>query len=130
MNHNSHSIALSLAQQNYVECISDAVSHHGHAHVSALAEQLGVSKPSVVQMIARLVELDMVKRHDAEVLLSAAGQKVAKELGSRHALLRDFMVQQLGMSPKIAETEACRMEHAVSPVFVRALRSFREEGTG
>ena len=126
---NSNSSSLSLTQQNYVECISDAESQHGHAHVSALAEQLAVSKPSVVQMIARLVELDMVKRHDVEVLLTPAGRKLAKELDGRHALLRDFMVEQLGMPPKVAETEACRLEHAVSPVFVRALRDFREELT-
>jgi DtxR family Mn-dependent transcriptional regulator len=118
---------LSLAQQNYVECIADAEARHGHAHVSLLAEELEISKPSVVEMLGRLLESKIVRRQDKEVVLTATGRRIARELGGRHALLRDFMVKELRMERRTADADACRMEHVVSPSFVRSLRRFRED---
>ena len=121
--------ALSLKQQAYVETIGEMVENHGHAHVSVLAERLGVSKPSVVQMLGRLSKLGIVKREGTEVLLTAAGRRLANSLGDKHALLREFMVNELGMDQKTADTDACRLEHVVSPAFVRKLRRFHNELT-
>lgn len=113
---------LSVAQERYVERIADAEKDHGHAHVSLLADTLGVTKPSVVQMTARLIEMGIVKRKEKEVTLTQLGQRLASALHGRHALLQDFMEHELGMDVKAANKEACRLEHVVSPGFVRGLR--------
>lgn len=115
---------LSAAQEGYVEYIADAEKEHGHAHVSVLADSLGVTKPSVVQMTARLVEMGIVRRREKEVTLTTIGKRLAAELHGRHALLQDFMDHELGMDAKAASQEACRLEHVVSPAFVRGLRRF------
>lgn len=117
-------LGLSMAQESYVECIADAEAHHGHAHVSLLAGELGITKPSVIQMTARLVAQGIAKRNDKEITLTSQGRRIAGELHGRHALLQEFMIEQLGMEAKAANTEACRLEHAVSPAFVRGLRAF------
>lgn len=98
---------------------------HGHAHVSGLARDLGVSKPSVVQMLARLSDAGVVRKQSLEITLSAAGTQVAREMEDSQALLQDFMVRELGMHRKAAADDACRMEHAVSPAFVQSLRRYR-----
>ena len=121
---------LSAAQERYVECIADAEKDHGHAHVSRLADTLGVTKPSVVQMTTRLIELGIVRRKEKEVTLTQLGQRLACELHGRHALLQTFMEGTLDMDGKTANQEACRLEHVVGPSFMRGLRSYlkkREE---
>ncbi|NQT94602.1 MAG: metal-dependent transcriptional regulator [Lentisphaerae bacterium] len=116
---------LTLKQQAYVETISDMERQHGHAHVSGLARDMGVSKPSVVQMLDRLGSAGVVRKEAKEIMLSAAGLRIARALGDSQALLQDFMIHELGMNRKTAAEDACRMEHVVSPAFVQSLRRHR-----
>ena len=118
---------LSLKQQAYVEAIAQEENRHGHAHVSLLARELGVSKPSVVQMLGRLVELGIVRRKNSEAMLTGTGRRLAGELSGRHSLLFEFMVNELGMDRKTADADACRIEHVVSPAFVRSLRHLHKK---
>lgn len=120
------SLDLSLAQESYIEAIDELVREHGHAHVTDLARKLSVSKPSVVQMIERLARAGTVDKSGVTAVLSRKGREIAQELGNRHTLLRDFMINELGMDETTAELDACRMEHVVSGVFVRRLRQFLE----
>ena len=116
---------LSLKQESYIEVIGEMERRHGHAHVTELARELGVSKPSVVQMLRRLADAGVVTE-GKEITLSEEGQRTWKELGDRHSLLQDFMITDLGMDRRIASEDACRMEHIVSPTFMRSLRHFRK----
>ena len=113
---------LSVAQERYVECIADAERTHGHAHVSLLADELDVKKPSVVQMTARLEKKGIVKRKEKEVTLTQLGHDIAHDLQGRHALLQDFLEKMLQMKTRDANQEACRLEHVVSSDFMRGLR--------
>ena len=113
---------LTQKQQTYVEVIAELQERHDHAHVSHIAEELAVSKPSVVQMLDRLVALKVVRRQQHEVVLTNAGHRLSQELSRRHALLRDFMVHHLGMTERAADADACRIEHVVSSAFVTRLR--------
>jgi DtxR family Mn-dependent transcriptional regulator len=44
----------------------------------------------------------------------------------RHRLLRKFLIEVLGVNPRIAEKDACLMEHVVSPQTMEKLVSFLE----
>ena len=112
---------LSIAQERYVEAILDAEEHHGHAHVTLLADELKVKKPSVVQMTARLEQKGMVKRMGKAVTLTAKGKRVGLALQGRHAALQRFMQENLGMALKQANEEACRLEHVVSERFMQGI---------
>ena len=115
---------LSAAQERYVECIADAEKHHGHEHITLLADKMGVKKPSVVQMVERLTSEGVIERQGREIVLTAAGKKIAGDLDGKHAVLEEFMVRHLGMSGAEANREACQMEHVVSECFLKYLRAY------
>jgi Mn-dependent DtxR family transcriptional regulator len=116
---------VTLKQQMYIEVIHELERDHGHAHVSEIARSLGVSKPSVVQMLGRLEEAGWIKRAHRDITLTRGGRKIAGELDDRQAVLHRFMVTHLGMDARQAEQEACRLEHVVSSAFLAGLRQLR-----
>ncbi len=115
---------ISAAQESYIECIAEAESLHGHAHISTLADELGITKPSVVQMTAKLVKQGIAKRHHKEITLTESGRRIATMLCGCHKLLYNFMVKQLEMDKTTADKEACYLEHIVSKEFIQGLRAF------
>ena len=83
---------------------------------SALARDLGVSAPSVSEMVLRLVELGFVTRRPrGEVLLTDAGRTVGTTVVRRHRLWERFLTDVLGLPWENVHAEACRLEHATSP---------------
>ncbi|MBL7076794.1 MAG: metal-dependent transcriptional regulator [Kiritimatiellae bacterium] len=121
---------ITLKQQMYIEIIGELESKHGHAHVSEIARLLDVSKPSVVQMLERLKEASLIKRVHKDILLTAAGRRIAGELDDRQTVLHEFMVAVLGMDARQASEEACQLEHIVSPAFLAGLRHLNARPTG
>ena len=112
---------LSLPQQNYVEAIAALIQQHGHAHAAEVARALKVRKPSVTEAVSRLVDLGFARRQGQEILLTARGRGVARELTDRHETLRRFMADTLGMGAREADDAACRLEHSAGPEFVGRL---------
>ena len=80
-----------------------------------LAQRLGISSPSVSEMVGRLVSQGLVE-HDRYrgQQLTKEGRKVALELVRHHRLLEMFLVQVLGYSWDEVHEEAERLEHVIS----------------
>lgn len=93
--------------------------------VTALARRLGVSKPTVVAALAALERRGLV-RHEryGGVELTAAGRRQATETDRRHRLVRTFLARVLGVNDDVAEQDACRIEHNLSPETVSRLVAF------
>ena len=53
-------------------------------------------------------------------------ESIALDVVRRHETLRDFFTKVLGLSPDVADAEACRMEHATSPAVLDRLVKFVE----
>lgn len=115
---------LSASVEDYLKAIW-LVAGKGSASTNALAEQLGVSAPSVSGMLARLQEQDLV-RHERYrgVRLTARGQREALRLMRRHRLIETFMTLHLGYRWDEVHHEAERLEHAVSDRFAERLDAF------
>ncbi|CVI64935.1 manganese transport regulator MntR [Clostridiales bacterium CHKCI001] len=45
--------------------------------------------------------------------LTDEGQEVAEKIYERHCFFRELLIA-MGVAPKTAEVEACRMEHVIS----------------
>lgn len=117
----------SLPQQNYIETIAELVVNHGHAHPAEIAKALNVKKPSVTEAVSRLVDLGLARRlGGSEVVLTAAGALIGRDLANRHEVLRRFMVDVLDIDFDDADEAACRIEHAASAEFVTGLMLFEE----
>jgi DtxR family Mn-dependent transcriptional regulator len=80
-----------------------------------LAQRLGISSPSVSEMVVRLSAQGLVE-HDRYrgQQLTREGRRVAVELVRHHRLLEMFLVQVLGYSWDEVHEEAERLEHVIS----------------
>ena len=80
-----------------------------------LAQRLGISSPSVSEMVTRLTAQGLVE-HDRYrgQQLTKEGRKVALELVRHHRLLEMFLVQVLGFGWDEVHDEAERLEHVIS----------------
>jgi DtxR family Mn-dependent transcriptional regulator len=84
---------------------------------SALAERLGISSASVSEMAGKLANRGLVSREPYKgMALTAEGRVQALVLIRRHRLWERFLTDVLGLSWEQVHEEACRLEHATSPL--------------
>lgn len=96
-----------------------------------IAEELGVSRPTVCIIVRRLEEDGYVtKNAEHEIFLTEQGYEIAKSTLDRHQTLETLLVE-LGVDQKTAAEDACKMEHGVSRESFQALKRLteREDGT-
>jgi DtxR family Mn-dependent transcriptional regulator len=80
-----------------------------------LAEELGVTGPSVTNMIKRLDDLRLLRHSRYRgVELTEAGTKIALEVLRHHRLLELYLSETLGMPWDQVHDEAERLEHHLS----------------
>ncbi len=107
--------SLTRAQEDYLKAL---FLLHGDARpvpTGDLAHRLGISSPSVSEMMARLSAQGLVE-HDRYrgQQLTREGRRVAVELVRHHRLLEMFLVQVLGYRWDEVHDEAERLEHVIS----------------
>src|SRR5579864_8833037 len=107
--------AFTRSQQDYLKSL---YLLGGDAHpvpTRELAQRLGISSPSVSEMVTRLSAQGLVE-HDRYrgQQLTKEGRKVALELVRHHRLLEMFLVQVLGFGWDEVHDEAERLEHVIS----------------
>src|SRR5256712_11104288 len=103
------------AQEDYLKALYHL---HGDARpvpTRELAQRLGISSPSVSEMVTRLPSRGRVE-HDRYrgQQLPREGRKVALELVRHHRLLEMFLVRVLGYTWDEVHDEAERLEHVIS----------------
>jgi DtxR family Mn-dependent transcriptional regulator len=107
--------SLTRAQQDYLKALYQLHGDHQPVPTRDLAQRLGISSPSVSEMVTRLSAQGLVE-HDRYrgQQLTREGRKVALELVRHHRLLEMFLVQVLGYSLDEVHEEAERLEHVIS----------------
>jgi len=111
--------SLSMASEDYLESIYRIMVEQDAFETGIrsvdVAEQLEVSKASVNKAIATLKERGMVEQtRYGRVTLTPEGREYGKDVWHRHRTLRLFLTEGLGGDEKVADEEACLMEHALS----------------
>jgi DtxR family transcriptional regulator, Mn-dependent transcriptional regulator len=103
------------AQQDYLKALYQLHGDQRPVPTRELAQRLGISSPSVSEMVTRLSAQGLVE-HDRYrgQQLTRDGRKVALELVRHHRLLEMFLVQVLGYSWDEVHDEAERLEHVIS----------------
>jgi DtxR family transcriptional regulator, Mn-dependent transcriptional regulator len=103
------------AQQDYLKALYQLHGDQRPVPTRELAQRLGISSPSVSEMVTRLTAQGLVE-HDRYrgQQLTREGRKVALELVRHHRLLEMFLVQVLGYSWDEVHDEAERLEHVIS----------------
>jgi DtxR family transcriptional regulator, Mn-dependent transcriptional regulator len=106
---------LTESLEMYLETISLLREKSKMARVTDIAQELGVSKPSVHAALHELERRGLIEHeHYGEVYLSDAGKAASAEIRRRHSLLTAFLRNIVGVGAEIAERDACRIEHYLS----------------
>lgn len=106
----------SQSEEDYLEALYIIGKENKVIRVKDVAQALNVKMPSVVSAIRSLSEKGLVeKERYGHIELTEEGELVAQDVYARHQLLYAFFHEILGLSPEVAEEDACRVEHYLSP---------------
>jgi DtxR family Mn-dependent transcriptional regulator len=110
--------------EDYIEVVYVLIHEKGRARVRDIATTLKVKMPSVVKGISELKKLALVTQEPyGDVELTAKGRRIATMILNRHNKIREFLIL-LGVSERIADKDACQMEHIVSAETLDRIREF------
>jgi DtxR family transcriptional regulator, Mn-dependent transcriptional regulator len=112
------------AMEDYLKAVYRLREDGGAVTTQRLADELGISGPSVTNMVKRLDELKMLRHaryHGVE--LTEAGERVALEVLRHHRLLEVYLAESLGFPWDEVHAEAERLEHLVSDELERRIDS-------
>ena len=110
--------------QDYLEAISDLIEQVGEARVVDLANRLGISHASVIQMVRRLQRDGLVTSEPyRSIFLTDKGRQIAKDSRHRHEITV-ALLRKLGVSSEVAGVDAEGMEHHVSEETLKAFEKF------
>ncbi len=108
--------------ENYLETILMIGKRKSHVLSIDIANELEFSKPSVSVAMKNL-RINGYIEVDAEgfITLTPEGRKIAEKIYERHQLLSGWLIR-LGVDPKTAAEDACRMEHVISAESFEAIK--------
>ena len=116
-------MVIQKASEDYLEAMLMMKEKHGYIRSIDIAEQLGVTKPSVTYATKRLKEGGYITMDkDGLITLTYSGMEIASSMLDRHKALTRFL-EMLGVDRGIAETDACKLEHDLSEVSFEAICS-------
>ncbi|MDO4281658.1 MAG: metal-dependent transcriptional regulator [Peptococcaceae bacterium] len=98
---------------HYLKAIYQIQKEKGIARHVEIAEELGVSKPSVTRAIRVLKDLGYVKVFEREITLTESGEEEAKKLWNNYKTICKYLVS-LGVPEDSASQDACTLEHSIS----------------
>lgn len=89
-----------------------------------IATEMNYSKPSISVAMKNLKSKNyIVISEEGHISLTPEGLTIAKGTYERHTLFRNWLVD-LGVDPKTATEDACKMEHDISPQSFEAIKKF------
>ncbi len=127
----SDCVKISTSSENYLEAIYNLSKDCGSVRSIDVANGLGVSKASVNKAVSILREAGMVEQElYGAITLTPLGETRAREVFHRHCTIKRFLIRILGVPEKVAEEDACRMEHVISGETMRLLTDYLESRLG
>lgn len=118
------------ASENYLEAILKLEDEQQHVRSIDVAGELCVSRPSVNKALGVLKKAGMVEQQPyGSISLTALGRQQAVEVMNRHQTLKRFLSKVLGVDEQTADSDACKMEHVVSPQTMAKLTAFIDKLT-
>ena len=113
----------STAVEDYLERILALIQSKGYARVVDIAQSLQISQASVTNMVQRLDTEGLLKYEKYRgLVLTTAGETLARNITRRHQLLTDFL-KLLGLDDRTIFHDVEGMEHHISPPTLRAIEA-------
>ena len=118
-------VKINESTEDYLESILVLEQHNPNVRMSDIAAMLEVSKPSVNKAMGVLKEAGYIhQKVYGTIHLTDEGRAYAQKVYGRHVLFKRFLMEVLEIDEKIADEDACHMEHCVSDETMEKLRVF------
>ena len=115
---------LHRAGEDYLKAILILQKQNHAVRSLDVAEMLSVTKPSVSRAMKLLREGGFLTMDaDKRICLTEAGREAAEQVFEKHRVLTECLVT-MGVDPGIAEKDACRMEHLISPETLQQMKIY------
>lgn len=116
------------SEEMYLETILLLKQKSSNVHAIRIAEELGYSRPSVSRGVNLLVKKGYVTiSAGGEINFTEEGKRKAEDIYERHTVITELL-EGLGASRDIAEENACRIEHVISPELFGILKRYVNKG--
>ena len=102
--------------ENYLETILVLTKRNGSVRSIDVANEMNFTKPSVSRAMSNLKKENLITMEtDGRLALTEEGLKKATAILERDTILTRYIHEVLGVPEEIAEKDACRIEHIISP---------------
>jgi len=119
--------AASSTVEDYLERILELINSKGYARVVDIAAALEISQASVTNMVQRLDAERLLKYEKYRgLVLTEAGEKLARSIAHRHRLLTEFL-KLLGLDDRVICHDVEGMEHHISVPTLRAIEALTRQ---
>jgi len=111
--------------ENYLETILLLKRQKGEVRSIDIANELDFSKPSVSRAVGILRENGYITMEDNGLIeFTEKGRERAEGVYERHRIIGSFLELSLGLDPAVADTDACRIEHIISPETFERIKKY------
>lgn len=107
--------------ENYLETILVLGQNGTPVRSIDIARELGFTKPSVSVAMKNLRASKYITMEDGAITLTESGRAIAESMHERHMAISGWLMV-LGVDPKTAQDDACKMEHAMSEQSFAAIK--------
>ena len=115
------------SEEMYLETILLLKQKSANVHAVHIAEELGYSRPSVSRGVNLLVKKGYIKiEKSGEIFFTPEGKKRADDIYERHLVITKLLVK-IGAGEEVAEENACRIEHVITPELFDVLKKFAND---
>jgi len=111
------------SSEDYLETILLLSKELEDVHQIEIARKMGVSQPAVQKALKNLKAQDYIQTDGLHISLTSAGKEYAAKVYHMHCTIRQFLTS-LGVSPDVADTDACEIEHCISAETFSAIERF------
>ena len=111
------------SKEDYLKAILIVLKEHGACRNVDVSVRLGVSKSSTCIAIKKLEQDGLVEKDEWRILLTEKGKILAENLYEKD-LFFSSLFKLIGVSEKVAERDACMIEHAISEETYSKLKNY------
>ena len=110
--------------EDYVEMIYMLQKMKDRVKTNDIASAFNISPASVTEIFQKLAEEGYINyERYGGVTLRIKGEKIAVDTIKKHNILREFLIS-LGVREKIANEDACKIEHVINKETMNRLTKF------
>ena len=115
--------------ENYLETILILEQRNGVVRSIDIANELNFSKASISRAMGILKNAELITiEKSGQIKLTQSGHQKASEIFERHCLIKEFLMMTLNIDEDLADKDACRIEHVISPETFERIKQITKKG--